>query len=280
MKTKYIISALVALAGLAAGAHAATVSSAIPDLVIGFQQSGNSNDYEADLGSMSNYVGLTSPTLINLSGDISLTDLNSIFGGSALTSDNVTLGAVATVGASSATLNGVSEAAKTDWVTQLGGTTTGLADTNVSAPASAYAGKAALSGGNTRYQQIQQVNAGLNNQTALSTPNAAQVATSTSGSWTAYANGSSNNFAAGLDSGTQLNLASGTYEYLNLYQYGVTAGAPGVYVGSIELGANGSLDFTNYIPTAIPEPSVYAAILGAATLAFVAIRRRKQQILA
>jgi hypothetical protein len=52
----------------------------------------------------------------------------------------------------------------------------------------------------------------------------------------------------------------------------------GTYLGTIEITSNGNVDFIT--PVAIPEPSVYAAILGAATLAFVAIRRRKQQVLA
>jgi hypothetical protein len=49
----------------------------------------------------------------------------------------------------------------------------------------------------------------------------------------------------------------------------------GTYLGTIEILSNGNVNFIT-----IPEPSVYAAILGGACLALVAIRRRKQQILA
>jgi hypothetical protein len=278
MKTKHLISALFALAGLAVGAHAA--SSGVPDLVVGFEQSGTATDYELDLGSMASYVGLSSPTDINLNGDLSLATINSLFNGGnpgALANGTVLWGAVATVGGTGTTLNGVSEGADTAWVGQLGGTTTGLADTNVAAPGSTYHDKTALSGASGRQSSI------VNLYPLLSGSNTAnQTAASSQQSWSSYSTASSNGFSSPLDAGTGINITSG-YAYLNLYQYGAgSTSTPGAYIGSLSLGSNGSLDFTNYIPTAaaIPEPSTYAAILGVASLGVVLIRRRKQQVIA
>jgi hypothetical protein len=50
-------------------------------------------------------------------------------------------------------------------------------------------------------------------------------------------------------------------------------------LGTFTLGSDGDLSFTAF--AAIPEPSTYAAILGALTIGFVAIRRRvRSQVLA
>lgn len=57
-----------------------------------------------------------------------------------------------------------------------------------------------------------------------------------------------------------------------------STGVNGTYLGTFSISAtNGDVLFTT---AAIPEPSVYAAILGAATLGFAALRRRKQALLA
>ena len=280
MKTKHLIPALLAMAGLAVGAHA-TVSSAIPDLLIGFQQSGTPTDYEADLGSMSNYLGLGANTTINLSGDISATDLMGIFGPNALTGGTVTWAGAATVGASAATLNGVSVPAFGTFVTQFDSIQTSLTPGGTP-PVSEFNG-AGTSILHTRATGVSNLYSGLNGATSASTPNAAAIPTGNF-SYDHWMNSSTvNGFGAGFDSPTALGLTPGEYSVVDLFQYGSGTTTPGTYIGSLELGWNGTiatLDFTNFVPIAIPEPSVYAAILGAATLAFVAIRRRKQQILA
>jgi hypothetical protein len=283
MKTKYILSALLA-AGLATAAHA----QAVGDLIVGFQQAGNTSDYEIDLGSIGNYQNLAADSLVNLSSDVSAADLQALFGGSALTGGTVTWGAAATNG--STTLPGVTGTAKTDWVSQNGGVSLGLAP-SVPPPASAY--KDTTGGAlNNREIAIQDLETGLtagNGFAQSSDVTAVPSGTLPAGSpsWTKEVNGtiaaSGNGFPASptIDSSTNLSLSSGEYSVVDLFTYisGSTT-TSGVYLGSLELGSNGSLDFTNFVPTAIPEPSVYAAILGIATLCFVAIRRRKQQIFA
>jgi hypothetical protein len=105
-------------------------------------------------------------------------------------------------------------------------------------------------------------------------------------SWTTFLTNGSNGFGGNvtpIDAGTNLSLTSGMFSVVDIFQYisGLTT-TSGVYLGSLELGSGGSFFYTNFDPlvVAIPEPTVYAAILGAACLAFVAIRRRKHQILA
>jgi hypothetical protein len=279
MKTKYIISALLA-AGLVSVAHA-QVSSAVPDLVLGLQTAGGSTDYEADLGSMASYVGLSSPTTLNLSSLISASDIEGIFGSGAFTGGTVTLGAAATIGVSATTLNGVSETTKSTWITQANGTVVagpwavGTSSTSVFKDASTI-------GSNPRYQGIESVYNGLNAQPSLSTPNAAAVPSGGAAAWSSYVNSQAKNgFGAGFDAGTGLALTPGLFEVVDLFQYAVgSTSTSGTYTGSLELGSDGSLFFTNFDPIAVPEPSTYAAILGAASLAVVMIRRRKQQILA
>jgi hypothetical protein len=53
--------------------------------------------------------------------------------------------------------------------------------------------------------------------------------------------------------------------------------ASALELGTFNLSANGELTFTAF--TAIPEPSTYAAILGALTIGFVAIRRRRAAVI-
>jgi hypothetical protein len=279
MKTKYILSALLA-AGLATAAHAQVVG----DLVVGFQQAGNTTNYELDLGSIGNYQNLAPDAApINLSGDLSSADLTSIFGASALTGGTVTWGAVATNG--STTLTGVTGPAKSTWVSQFDSVATGLAP-SLTPPASAYKDTTGTNL-NAREIGIQGVETGLAGTNGfVQSSNTANLTGSlpaaAPGSWTQEVTGN-HGFPATptIDGATSLSLAAGQYSVVDLYQYisGATTVA-GTYLGSLELSSTGGLFFTDFVPTAIPEPSVYAAILGVATLAFVVIRRRKQQTLA
>jgi hypothetical protein len=100
----------------------------------------------------------------------------------------------------------------------------------------------------------------------------------------ANADSYSSMFAAGSYMATE---ASGLGSSINLYLLNSTVAAvpgtkakPGTpqgdlastLLGTFNLSNSGQLTFT----AAIPEPSTYAALLGIATLGFVAIRRRKQ----
>jgi hypothetical protein len=67
--------------------------------------------------------------------------------------------------------------------------------------------------------------------------------------------------------------ASGTASNLWMLDPDLGNGTLAVNLGTFTLGSNGTLTFS---VAAIPEPSTYAMILGAAALGFVMIRRRKQ----
>jgi hypothetical protein len=284
MKTKYILSALLA-AGLATAAHA-SLSVAAPDLVLGFQESGASNDYEVNLGSMTTFLNAAAGAQINLSGDLSATDLSTLFGSTWANegaNPAVTWGAAATNGATGAP--GITSPTKISWVTQADGTILSSDPTNLytatSAPGSAHSQVAANPNGNLRYQDIGTMDVALNGAAAsTNTANsntAAVFNASTANSYSKWDGNSGNGWGAtAIDSGTGLALTAGQFAVIDLYTYQIGSGS-GSYLGSLELGTDGSLWFT---AVAVPEPSTYAAILGVACLAFVAIRRRKQQILA
>ncbi len=258
--------------------------------MVGFQQAGNTTNYEIDLGSIGAFQGLAAGSLVDLSADVTSADLQALFGNSALTGGTVTWGAAATNG--STTLAGVTGAAKTDWVSQNGGVSLGLAP-SIPAPASAYKDTTGTNL-NTREIGIGDLENGAttaNGFTQSSDVTAVGILSGTlaasNPSWTKEVNGtitaSGNGFPASptIDNGTNLSLSAGQYSVVDLCTYisGATSLA-GTYFGSLELSSTGGLSFTNYVPTAIPEPSTYAAILGAACLGIAAIRRRKQQILA
>jgi hypothetical protein len=278
MKTKYVLSALLA-AGLATAAHAGVVG----DLIVGFAQSGNTTNYELDLGSVGNYQGLSAGSVVNLSSDLSALDLSSTYGSTWASAGTVTLGSVATNG--STTLTGINAAAKTDWVSQSDGTVTAQPWMSETPEASQYKVPVGTAAANSHELAIQAVEnqVGLTPSSNASSAGFISTTAASGDSWSSYLANSSAFKPPAIDSGTNLSLSTGMYEVLDLFQYTpVTSGtAPsGTYLGSLELGSDGSLFFTNFDPIAVPEPSVYAAVLGAACLAFVAIRRRKQQIFA
>jgi hypothetical protein len=277
MKTKYIISALLA-AGLATAAHAQVVG----DLVVGLEQTGNNTNYEIDLGSVGGFQGLAPGSVVNLSSTLAAADLSSLFGSSWASAGTVSWGGAATNGAS--TLPGITGPAKSDWVSQFDsvqGSVTNLDSTAL--PASAYK-DAGTATSNSREIGISNLETGLTGTNGFvqssNTANRSGTVPAGNSSWTTEVTENNSGFVSPMiDAGTALSLASGQFSIVDLFQYipGSTS-TSGTYLGSLELGSNGSLFFTT--ATAIPEPSIYAAILGAATLAFVAIRRRKQQILA
>ncbi len=179
--------------------------------------------------------------------------------------------------------------AKSDfWVSQFDSVQAAVTNLNINAlPASAYkeCKWCAVATTNQREIAIQGLETGLAGTNGFvhsaNTANLTGTVPAANASWTHEVTATNNGFVTPqIDAGTALSLGAGQFSIVDLYQYiqGATTTA-GVYLGSLELGSNGSLFFTT-AATAIPEPSVYAAILGVATLAFVAIRRRKQQVLA
>jgi hypothetical protein len=278
MKTKLILSALLA-AGLATAVHAQNVPTA-GDLVIGLEGGGQTaSDVEIDAGNLSNLISITDAAAGNrteLDSNMSAS-LISVFGSNWATSG-------ALIGAASTLPDG-----SVDWVTQADGVSTGVVNLdgthklNGSLDTSSYKDSKTSVIDTTRFNKINslygEAGHGLNAGGSVQPSTAGTPVSITAGdsdSWTSYATGAGNDFGATLDKNTGLSLTSGQFDVIDLFQYGTADTANGIYEGSIELGSDGSLWFT----TAIPEPSTYAAILGAACLAFAAIRRRKQQVLA
>jgi hypothetical protein len=280
MKTKLIISALLA-AGLATAVHA-QLSPIAGDLVIGMQGGGQTaNDLEIDAGNLANLISITNAAAGNrteLNTNMGAT-LTSVFGAGWATSG-------ALIGAASTLPDG-----SVDWVAQAEGVSTGVVNLDgihklngITADTSTFNDTKTLATINSRFGKADLLygQAGLNVTGSVQPSTAGtpvSVSATSPNSWSIYANNSSNGFAASVDKNTGLALTSSQFEVIDLFQYGTTDTAKGSYAGSIELGGDGSLWFTTAV-VAVPEPSTYAAILGAACLSFVAIRRRKQQILA
>ena len=95
----------------------------------------------------------------------------------------------------------------------------------------------------------------------------------TNTAYAAFVNSSLLNTAVtATTTGTAGQLAGKTDSALDLVQLSGVAGAVSEkFLGTLALTTVGEVYFT-----AVPEPSVYAAVLGIATLGFVALRRRKQ----
>jgi hypothetical protein len=125
--------------------------------------------------------------------------------------------------------------------------------------------------------------ADINSQTSAfgATLKGSSISAAAFGSWSATGNGASlataNAFGLaplGSTNGVSFETTSGSGLSLDLYQL-VPGSGNAQDLGYFTLASNGGLTFT-----AIPEPSAYAALLGAAALGLVAIRRRRQTLAA
>jgi hypothetical protein len=271
MKTKLILSALLA-AGLATAVHAQGVAG---DLVIGMQAASRtgSTDLEFDAGNLANLISSTDAAAgqrTELDANMGAT-LTSVFGSGWATSG-------ALIGAASTAPD-----ASLFWVAQADGVSTGVVNLdgihkiNGTADTSSYKDTTTTTTDNLRFNKINT----LYGESGLTVGAPSSNSAGDADSWSIFANTAGNGFGANVDKNTGLALSSGKFEVIDLFQYlgNETDTANGTYAGSIELGSDGSLWFTTPL-IAVPEPSTYAAILGAACLAFVAIRRRKQQVIA
>jgi len=266
---KILLSTLLAV-GLTGVAHAQVSG----DLILGFTTSGTSLQF--DLGQVSSLPAGGVNLITNLnSSAYGANEISTIFGSSWNTSGaGVSWGLAASTSteiwggsvANSSALNGTSS-------------TTAYTDPSVHGvgiPAGDIA---------TIYNQW-----GTSGTTTAGTPTATHVSLSTgsanAGAWLNAEGGAGrgndfgffalNSFDNATDTTINNNQGFVAEDLYALPDLGSTHA--GTYLGTIEITSNGNVDFIT--PVAIPEPSVYAAILGAATLAFVAIRRRKQQVLA
>jgi hypothetical protein len=270
MKKLYVIPALAAFLATGSFAHAA----ALDDLILGFQSNNISTNLEIDVGPINTYF--------NTVGTYDYGNIASIltaYDASWATDGTLNWGVIGTTGS----LNGGpdNEVAKTNWITQHVSTT---ATETLGVQNSTTPTQVSSAGSATAATAINKIYSGINGGTA--TPagtNAITISTGDANAWSkVIIPGSS--VATTLGTAVKFNnqpptMAVGTLvSASDLYAMPPSGSGSVSFLGTFSLDQAGNFAFSTF--TAIPEPSVYAAILGVACLAFVAIRRRKQQILA
>jgi hypothetical protein len=273
MKTGKLLTSLLAISAGPLAASAATVSASLNDLIVGFYATGGTGasvNLEVNLGNVAQFYNVSGQ--ITFSG-LSATDLSGTYGSNWNTRTDLFWGVAGTTGAASGTtIGGNPIAAKTLWGGQAQ-TTLGVSS----------------SGWNTGTTFAQQGPAGtiaglysglagsLNG--AISTANSTVAATinnTLNGSWskaegtTAAAFGYFNPKTS-FDGSTNI---VGNYAAMDLYQLQPNSGAA-TLMGTFALSGDGMLTYgANFSAATVPEPSTYAALLGAAALGFGAYRRR------
>jgi hypothetical protein len=242
-----LISGLLALAP-AVGLHAQVVANS-GDLILGFSDPSNApgaGELVVDIGSANTYASAASSFTVT---QFSTADLNSIYSGD-VSNGNVSW---SVFGGNGATALGGSPGAPTNelWLSSSGAV---IDDGRVSAQQGPSGSIAAFVGA---------LNGAVGGLTSVQASQSTGYDALLTGAGT-YGYGSVNtqNTTVGT---TSLTL----YELTNTGTHGSTS-TPGIDLGVFTLSSSG-LTFT---PTAIPEPSTYAAILGALSIGFVMVRRR------
>jgi hypothetical protein len=271
MNTKALALAAVLISGLAVSAKAQQTAN-FGDLVLGFVpngslSSGTTTNVEIDLGNAASFLtaGPGTYSIGNLG-----TDLSSTYG-SGWASSTLSFGVVGGVSTSSQVTGAP---AKAVWAsqTEASGTypanslLTGSNTTTISHVGGMYSGLTGSFGGSGTTvlsdlsSQTDAVN-GINLQGFT-------VGNSVGGSWSVeqgsnafVAPNATTGFLTVVDSGNSSDLLEMTNG----------AGSSSVDLGYFTLASNGALTFT-----VIPEPSTYAAILGAISIGFAMVRRRNR----
>lgn len=263
---KFILSAVLATSF--AGAAFAAVP--LSDLVLGFRDDGSaggtnqSTNLQIDLGAVTTFKSQAAGTTTVVTNLLSLggNSVNTLFTGTNWDSNTGLKWGIAGSSSSAST--------RILWGTQIANssllngsatTTAGLvgSSTQQSSPASKI---------NTLY---------TNQSSAVYT-----VATNGLGAWSAQEAGTAAfGFAGFADLPTFENntAVSGGYHASDLYEFVPSSLNPkpsAVYLGTFAIQSNGDVTFTAAGSAAVPEPSTYAVIAGAAVLGFVMIRRRVQ----
>ncbi|WP_438483360.1 PEP-CTERM sorting domain-containing protein [Oleiharenicola lentus] len=278
MKLKFLRSAvLVATLGVVCSASA-QVASTTSDLILGFRQGNTSNSLEINLGNINSFTGASAS---GISGTLSLGNISSVLTtayGAGWASDSTLVWAAAgTAGTGGAATNG--QAARTFWVTNrwtdagsalgvandtaYGNIGTSLAGTAASNIGSVYNGLSLASSGQTLDSDTVLLPAGGN-------------------AWVTKATTGANSFGVtGLTTAKFVNPVTNTftgYSASDLYSITPTGGgtSTNLFFGTFALSNTGELSFTGSNFAAIPEPSTYAAMFGAAALGLVIYRRRQQ----
>lgn len=269
---KFIVAALLAV-GVSGSAFAAGSN----DLILGFRATGgvgSSQNLQVDLGSFSMYKGQAAGTTVTITNLLTgsafgSNTISAIYGSSWNTRADVLWGVAGTV------INGQTGpggevgrslyAAAIATGSLLDGTATSIG----------YNRASALTQG-TPSAKI----GGLYGAFGVNTVIAPQ--TSDLNSWSIQYGNTPAPFGYGtfpqvkFDNNTAI---SGSYVASDLYEMLPGTGA-GTYLGTVGIFSNGDVTFTAAGTAAVPEPSTYAAIIGAAVLGFVALRRRNQLVAA
>ena len=281
---KFMSSLLLVLACSATAARAqSTVVATASDLILGFHATnpgngaGTDKNLEIDLGNVGQFYNLAANTTVTL-GNLRA-DLESVYDVVWNARDDLSWGLAGTTGsATGTTIGGVTIAAKTLWA--------GKTETTAGVQATAWnRGSTFAQQGtaNTIAALYTGATGSLNGKTSTTNSATSTVLdNSTSGSWskqegtTAAAFGGFNP-ASSFDASTDFLSIVGSFAVIDLFELQPGSGA-GVYKGSFALSNDGVLQFSNNAATfalsAIPEPSAFAALLGAAMLALAAVRRR------
>ena len=261
------VSAFAAFAVAAFSAQAQTLD--MGDIAVGFKSTGSTQNLIVDTGSYSTLAGYTSETTI---GNFNTQLINAGF--SAYTSGNtVNWGAAGWTGTT---------LVRTDFITKQW---TSAGTLGVAGSSTPWAGtsQGSLNNGGSA---IALMNTGFNGISATATGDGLSktILASNGSSWTTASNNTGaawtvfNPNANGFHTATNHALGGEVYSATDLYQ--LVAGST-TFLGTFALytAADGNghqagdLTFT---AVAIPEPSTYAAILGAVALAVVVYRRQRQ----
>lgn len=270
---KIIISALLAM-GFSGLAYAQANSA---DIILGFKATGgtgSATNLEIDLGQVNLLEAVQGTvTLTNLLSD-GANSINTVYGSTWATRSDVLWGATGAVKTGSIGPSG--EVSHTLFASSQANSS--LLDGNPSGTPWNRDGSTASSSTTSKIASLYN-NYGVSTQGGVTVGNSFTVSNSTSGSWSAQEGTTNTAFGTGFTPVTQFENSTaipvGAFVASDLYALAPGSGV-GTYFGTLSIFGNGDVKFS----TPIPEPSVYAAILGAASLGFVAIRRRKQQILA
>jgi hypothetical protein len=271
---KIIISALLAM-GFSGLAYAQANSA---DIILGFKATGgtgSATNLEIDLGSVSLLEAVSGTvTLTNLLSD-GANSINSVYGSSWASRSDVLWGTVGAVETGQTGPDG--EVSHTLFASSQANSS--LLDGNATGTPWNRDGSTASSSTTSKIASLYN-NYGVSTQGGVTIGNSFTVSNGTSGSWSAQEGTTNTAFGNGFTPVTQFENSAditGSYVASDLYSLSPSsvAGTPGTFIGTLAIFSNGNVTFST-----IPEPSVYAAILGVASLGFVAIRRRKQQILA
>lgn len=264
MKLKKITTAVTALAlaaVLASSARAQVLFNA-GDLLLGFEQSGTTSNYVVDLGSLSNFIGVTGSITFNLS----TTDLGNVFGSTWASNSQSNLVQWGVIGGTSRT------------ATQTYGSVTLPKNTLFYTVGETVAGTqslAPLRGANAAQNSINGNIVSLDNafDGAAAAPGSSTATIFASGTWSSFSPGST---AFGIGSSIEQpgsgSFTGPTNSVLDLYelQTSSVANQPGTLLGSFSLSNSGVLTFTG----AVPEPSTYALMgIGLALLVWQ-VRRK------